>query len=80
MYLRVSARAIFSHTRFSSPNQHFTSAHITEMAKSVLNETVDFLIKKVENSSQTPLQKRKVNIREWVRHFHSQVTGKLYTR
>ena len=58
-------------------NQHFTSAHITEMAKSVLNETVDFLIKKVENSSQTPLQKRKVNIREWVRHFHSQVTGKL---
>ena len=66
---------IEEHCHSRSPHQ--SSSHLFVMAERELNITIDFLIEKTESTSRTLSRSKKVNIREWFKHFHSQVMGKI---
>ena len=60
--------------------QHCSSgspSHISVMAKIEVNSTIDFLIEEAESTSCTLSQSEKVNIREWLKCFHSKIRGKI---
>ena len=54
-----------------------TPSHITEVAKSELNEAINFLIEKAESTSHALSQLEKINVLEWVKHFHSTIIAKV---